>query len=1341
MKPVTQMLRAYTEPTTSYEKKPRKKKSEFERQLDDMEEVGRALGPHAWPWFGPTVVFDVETHTRVGQPLRFGIAQIRGHTYRHLMELGKKYKRNVPRGILDAHYKEVLFYEPGQCEEHEVECMRAYAGMHGMKFMAREEFVSKEFYRLYSIKSGRKGELSETLPCMVVGHNLPFDLGALSIRSGPSRDENYGGLTLILQKRRPGITIKKIGFGKHFYGVHQSQNQRRNHRFVDTMQLGRALLGASVGGSLDAIAKGLGIQDIAKGGADYDGPITAEYIDYCRNDVELTWQTYVKLRELYNKHALSTPIERIFSEASIGKGYLNDLGIDPFLEKNPSFDRRLCGLFMASMYGGRSEVRWRHEIKEGLQADFKSQYPTVNALMKLQRFNIADRVAAVESKEAIQFLQTVSLQELQKPETWPKLCGVALVRPKDGDILPVRTVYEKDIDQDGAPLVMSMQQIGDNEIQSGPPAIWTFSDIIASKIRTGRCPEIIQATVLLAKGTQDGLKPKKYFGDERYNIDLTRDDLFQRFIDVRSTIKNRPDFKTNPELGPMEQGIKLCANASAYGALVQFDIDERKKKQGTWVYYGSNKMRKTARAKKVADDGREAVSGYKVEKPGKWFAPWGPLIPAGGRLLLAIAEQLGLDRGIRHAFADTDSMFFVRPDGMERGEFYRRVREIAGPNGWFQALNPYSADDPVFSIEDVNFKIKQNGIGKIVRNAKGGVELEKGSIEPLYFLGVSAKRYALANRSNDGGWIIRKASGHGLAHITAPNYTSKKPYHPAAPFEVQKDQTSPLWFGIQGVWKEGELCHGRNPRLFCDLWRIAFETADAYTSKDGDFEGYLRAELRDALKGLAGLGQEQMLQTAVSTRDEWLTLQKLPAIRAFMFFNMLPKPESNAFFSADNFETKKSRDDLLKTSFYTSGGRDVQVLTLSAYREKGQGREGLYRRDNNHFPEQMFDEQKYGLHFQTISEALDDYFTHAETKSIGERGFLERQKLVILDQEYIGKETNSLIDEDILEAQEMDHDDLPVVRLTRDALNLDLLKSFGAPALSTALGVSQDAVRKRLFQNSRFSDKTMARLRASMEVDDDGKTRLVPQPFATEEEKTARRVQRQLQLMNARSSGPLSLQEIEDQIGAQLTNRDARRALRHRLPLMWEGRPLIKDQLSDQIVKAIAKASGAELAEAKKTKRAGTTPRDRQNAERVKRTKRARERRFAPFQTLESQLSPDEASFGDELMEIVLRELLSKHGVPFTHEAAGAFYREHGPEVLSALKSTMTHTTVDNAVLEAQAFFDDRLAKREIRKEKGRLRVARHRKRARVSNDANQPIDSGVKNAAGDSSLGDDGAK
>lgn len=496
---------------------------------------------------------------------------------------------------------------------------------------------------------------------------------------------------------------------------------------------------------------------------------------------------------------------------------------------------------------------------------------------------------------------------------------------------------------------------------------------------------------------------------------------------------------------------------------------------------------------------------------------------------------------------------------------------------------------------------------------------------------------------------------------------------------------------------------------------------------------------------MPGLEEKQMLQAAVSSRDEWLALQRLPAMRAFMFFNMLPKPEENTFFHTEDFEKRKRRDDLLKTSFYTSGGKDTRVLPLNEYEDKGRGQEGLYRRDNNLFPDEMFDEETYGLHFQTVAETLDDYFTHAETKSRGERGYLKRQRLVILDQEYIGKETNSLIDEDVLEAQELDHDDLPVVRITRDALNVDLLKSFGAPALSRALGVSVGAVRKRLFQNSRFSDQTMARLRASIEVGENGKATLVPHPFASEDEKVARRVQRQLQLINAGPHGPLSLKQIEQQIAAHLTSKEAHNALRHRLPLMWEGRPLIRDRLSDEIITAIAKASGAELAAVKRAKRQEAIPKDRQNAERAVRTKRARARRSAPFQPLENQLivaaAADEPALGDELIEIVLRELLAKHGVPFTHDGAGAFFREHGEEVSSALAMAMKRTTEETAVLEAQGFFEERVTKREVRKKQGRLRVARHRERHRASDKANQPIDGAIENAPRDGGLGNDGAQ
>lgn len=96
-------------------------------------------------------------------------------------------------------------------------------------------------------------------------------------------------------------------------------------------------------------------------------------------------------------------------------------------------------------------------------------------------------------------------------------------------------------------------------------------------------------------------------------------------------------------------------------------------------------------------------------------------------------------------------------------------------------------------------------------------------------LAVSAKRYALANRRGEE-WIIRKATGHGLGHITAPAYDpTALPPHPAALLE--------------------KLSNSRNPKLVCDLWRIAFEAAGR-----GDD---IQLAVKDALKIVPGLNEPQ----------------------------------------------------------------------------------------------------------------------------------------------------------------------------------------------------------------------------------------------------------------------------------------------------------------------------------------------------------------------------------------------------------------------------------------------------------------------------------------------------
>lgn len=130
--------------------------------------------------------------------------------------------------------------------------------------------------------------------------------------------------------------------------------------------------------------------------------LTWDYIDYSVNDTCVrTWSIYTALRALFERHNLHnspdpTAIDRIYSEASLGKGYFKAIGITPFLKGNvlePPPDRpghahdmlTICGVAMETMYGGRAEGRMEKEIWEGRLSDFRSQYPSSNFLLGLQR--------------------------------------------------------------------------------------------------------------------------------------------------------------------------------------------------------------------------------------------------------------------------------------------------------------------------------------------------------------------------------------------------------------------------------------------------------------------------------------------------------------------------------------------------------------------------------------------------------------------------------------------------------------------------------------------------------------------------------------------------------------------------------------------------------------------------------------------------------------------------------------------------------------------------------------------------------------------------------------------
>ena len=67
---------------------------------------------------------------------------------------------------------------------------------------------------------------------------------------------------------------------------------------------------------------------------------------------------------------------------------------------------------------------------------------------------------------------------------------------------------------------------------------------------------------------------------------------------------------------------------------------------------------------------------------------------------MALVEQLLAERGLSYCFMDTDSVTAIRPDAMERVEFYRLVEEVVA---YFTSLNPFEDGGSLLAYEDQNF--------------------------------------------------------------------------------------------------------------------------------------------------------------------------------------------------------------------------------------------------------------------------------------------------------------------------------------------------------------------------------------------------------------------------------------------------------------------------------------------------------------------------------------------------------------------------------------------------------------------------------------------------------------
>jgi hypothetical protein len=691
------------------------------------------------PW---ALIFDTETTTDAAQSLRFGCYQLRKAGA--LQEAG-------------------LFHDPAALTPDERAVLEAYASERGLRYLTLGNFVDDVVYGLAYSRNA-----------VIIGFNLPFDLSRLAISHGLARGRSMrGGFTFALSSNpcRPNIQIKHLSRRMaliQFTGTRPRQDNRRERKqglqrirrgqFIDVKTLAAALTSQSF--SLAALADHLRTDARKHHTDDHGAALNATYIDYAMQDVEVTWQCLQKLSAKHAAFGLTeTPMPKVLSEASIGKGLLKQMKVTPWRVMQPDCPPALIGQIMSSYYGGRAEVRLRRVIRDVLYCDFLSMYPTVCTLMGLWRFVIADGMRWHDATvETCDLLNEITVDALQSPETWRELTTLVRVQPEK-DLFPVRTRY---CDRSGT-------TIGLNHLTSREPLWFTLADCIASTVLNGRPPHVIEALRFEPGPPQQGLRPIRFAAADGAPFDPISGDLYRTLIDSRNAIKAQIKSASGDNRERLEGEqlmLKILANATSYGIFMELNVEDLPKPKAYRLH--------------GPDSSPRTINLTSVEKPGPYFHPLiGTLITGAARLMLALAERLVADANLEWALCDTDSMAIARPDGMKWKEFQTQARGICD---WFAPLNPYAAKGPIFKVEDINHG-------------------DDGTLQPLHCLAISAKRNVLFNRDAEGLPVIRKASAHGLGHLVAPYgdgnapWRIPKPRHPLGKIGVERWQHD-LWWQI-----------------------------------------------------------------------------------------------------------------------------------------------------------------------------------------------------------------------------------------------------------------------------------------------------------------------------------------------------------------------------------------------------------------------------------------------------------------------------------------------------------------------------------------------------------------
>lgn len=385
---------------------------------------------------------------------------------------------------------------------------------------SRTEFVDGEFWQ--ALQAG----------VVTVCFNAPFDLSRLALEYRPAQRKNTGWSMVLWHRHggsdifRPKLRIKPKDSRSAFINLAGGDPNNRTvyrGRFLDLSVLGWALRNRHM--DLNGFLRSFGLKP--KMEHEPTGRVTKSELQYGRTDVERTVELLNAMKYEYEGFPIDLSPERAMSAASITKAFLDEMGIQ---QPSRKFDLpdEILGKCMQAYYGGRSEIRVRHQEVPVVVCDTTSEYPSVARLLGLWPLLTAANLEVVDcTAEARDILNGVSVESILKPSRWLDLAFFASITPSE-DMLPVRALYSE----------IGEPNIGLNPLTANEPIWYAGPDLAASRIATKRTPQIIDAFRLVPHGMQEGLKSTA-IGTR--TIDPEKDDFFRAVIEERKKLpKSHP---------------------------------------------------------------------------------------------------------------------------------------------------------------------------------------------------------------------------------------------------------------------------------------------------------------------------------------------------------------------------------------------------------------------------------------------------------------------------------------------------------------------------------------------------------------------------------------------------------------------------------------------------------------------------------------------------------------------------------------------------------------------------------------------------------------------------------